>query len=55
LEVLDECIRFASVAWQGRDPVAVMNRENGDEVAAQGNADLKHHEGGGPGGGIDRS
>ena len=44
MEVLDECVRFANVTWQGRDPVAVMNRENGDVVAAQGNPELKHNE-----------
>ncbi|KAK3637386.1 hypothetical protein LTR56_008722 [Elasticomyces elasticus] len=44
LEVLEECVRFTDVAWQGRDPVAVMNREMGDNVKAQGNSELKHHE-----------
>ncbi|KAK5683169.1 hypothetical protein LTS10_004700 [Elasticomyces elasticus] len=44
LEVLEECVRFTDVAWQGRDPVAVMNKEMGDNVKAQGNAELKHHE-----------
>jgi len=44
LEVLDECVRFADLAWQGRDPVAVMDAENGDEVKAQGNAEMKVHD-----------
>lgn len=32
LEVLDECVRFASVAWEGRDPVAAMEKEEGSVV-----------------------
>ncbi len=32
LEVLDECIRFTKVTWQGRDPVAVMDREFGTHI-----------------------
>ncbi|KAK5116263.1 hypothetical protein LTR62_008590 [Meristemomyces frigidus] len=44
LEVLEECVRFASVCWSGRDPVEVMDRENGDVVHAQGRPDLKHSE-----------
>ncbi|KAK1070739.1 hypothetical protein LTR74_003914 [Friedmanniomyces endolithicus] len=44
LEVLDECVRFTDVAWQGRDPVAVMNGEVGDQVKAQGNTNLKYQE-----------
>ncbi|KAK5164675.1 uncharacterized protein LTR77_009881 [Saxophila tyrrhenica] len=32
LEVLEECIRFTKVTWQGRDPVAVMNREFGSRI-----------------------
>ncbi|KAK3111517.1 hypothetical protein LTR53_013150 [Teratosphaeriaceae sp. CCFEE 6253] len=44
LEVLEECVRFTDVAWQGRDPVAVMNGETGEDVAAQGKENLKHHE-----------
>ena len=41
LEVLNECVRFASAAWEGQDPVALMNEEAGDEVAAQGNPEAK--------------
>jgi len=41
LEVLDECVRFTKLAWAGRDPVEVMDRENGDVVQAQGDASLK--------------
>jgi len=44
LEVLEECVRFTDVAWQGRDPVAVMNRDYGDHVKAQGKENLKHQE-----------
>jgi len=44
MEVLDECVRFTDLAWQGRDPVAIMDRENGEHVKAQGNADMKHRE-----------
>ena len=42
--MLDECVRFTDVAWQGRDPVAVMNGEVGDQVKAQGNTNLKYQE-----------
>lgn len=41
LEVLDECVRFADLTWKGRNPVEVMDRENGQEVAAQGDDALK--------------
>lgn len=41
LEVLDECVRFTDLAWRGRNPVEVMDRENGDQVAAQGDDTLK--------------
>lgn len=41
LEVLDECVRFASVAWKGEDAIAAMVD---DQVKAQGNADSKVHE-----------
>ncbi|CAJ2504908.1 Uu.00g123020.m01.CDS01 [Anthostomella pinea] len=44
LEVLDECVRFASLSWAGRDPVLVMNLENGSEVEAQGKPNMKHLE-----------
>lgn len=35
LEVLDECVRFCKVTWQGRDPVRVMDREFGDEITGR--------------------
>ena len=35
MEVLDECVRFTKVAWEGRDPVAVMDREFGDEISGR--------------------
>ena len=44
LEVLDECVKFTDLAWQGRDPVAIMDREDGDDVKAQGNVDMKVHD-----------
>nr|OQO28608.1 hypothetical protein B0A51_03324 [Rachicladosporium sp. CCFEE 5018] len=36
LEVLDECVKFTSLTWAGRDAVGVMEREDGDIVNAQG-------------------
>ncbi|KAI6923546.1 hypothetical protein KC355_g16974 [Hortaea werneckii] len=44
LEVLDECVRFANLTWQGRDPVGVMDEEVGANVAAQGDPGAKVHE-----------
>ncbi|KAI7368240.1 hypothetical protein KC354_g2812 [Hortaea werneckii] len=44
LEVLDECVRFANLTWQGRDPVGVMDEEVGVNVAAQGDPGAKVHE-----------
>ena len=40
LEVLDECVRFARLTWEGRDPVAIME-DAGDNVAAQGDSEKK--------------
>jgi acetyl esterase/lipase len=41
LEVLDECVRFTQVTWQGRDPVAVMEKEYGSHVANSQAVDTK--------------
>lgn len=35
LEVLDECIRFTKVTWQGRDAVAVMDKEYGSHITGE--------------------
>jgi acetyl esterase/lipase len=32
LEVLEECVRFTKVAWEGQDPVAMMHRDFGDVI-----------------------
>lgn len=32
LEVLDECVRFTKVTWEGRDPIPIMKREFGDQI-----------------------
>ncbi|KAF2771396.1 alpha/beta-hydrolase [Teratosphaeria nubilosa] len=51
LEVLNECVRFADVTWQGRDPVEVMDAEWADDnVRAQGRPDMKVHDHIGKGG-----
>jgi len=45
LEVLEECVRFAAVTWEGRDPIEVLAQEGmGGEVGAQGRDDLKVKE-----------